>query len=52
VGDQFNVFSPDPSIAPVAIGPAYLRYQPSEFLREFDARGEQMGAEGQDGGGG
>jgi pimeloyl-ACP methyl ester carboxylesterase len=52
VGKQFNVFSPDPSIAPVAIGPAYLRYQPSEFLREFDARGEQMGAEGQDGGGG
>ena len=40
------------SLVAQAIGPAYVRYQPSEFLREFDAHGEQMGAEGQDGGGG
>jgi hypothetical protein len=52
VGDQFNVFSPASQTAPVAVGPAYLRFEPSEFLREFDARGEQLGAEGEDGGGG
>jgi pimeloyl-ACP methyl ester carboxylesterase len=33
----------------VSTSPAYIRYQPSEFLREFDARGEQLG--GGDGGG-
>jgi hypothetical protein len=52
VGEQFNVFSPDPKITPAALGPAYLRYEPSEFLREFDAHGEQLGAEGENGGGG
>jgi hypothetical protein len=51
LGGQYNVFSPNGQTPPVAVAPAYLTYGPAEYLREFDARGEQLDAEGQAGGG-